>query len=122
MTPPDIEKRRRQDRLRYLKRRHNPQYRRYWKAYSKRHHRKQHLKQYGLSEEDYALLFTLQNGRCAICNDPQPVDQTFSVDHDHDTQVVRSLLCRGCNVGIGQFREDPKRLEAAIQYLRRWGK
>jgi hypothetical protein len=45
----------------------------------------------------------------------------FKVDHDHVTGAVRALLCHGCNIGIGLFRDDPGLLEDAASYLRAHG-
>lgn len=62
-----------------------------------------------------------QQGRCAICGTPEgdTPKGRLHVDHDHKTNVVRGLLCSLCNTGIGQFKEDPSRMLAAIEYLKR---
>nr|WP_246078449.1 endonuclease VII domain-containing protein [Modestobacter excelsi] len=54
-----------------------------------------------------------QGGLCAICREA-PAEQ---VDHDHDTNAVRALLCFNCNGGLGQFRDDPAVLRAAADYV-----
>ncbi|GEM_PF-2980426 len=62
----------------------------------------------------YADLFEKQGGCCAICKTvmTRPV-----LDHCHVTMEVRGLLCSKCNVGIGQFNDDPALLVLAINYL-----
>jgi hypothetical protein len=54
-----------------------------------------------------------QGGLCAICGDDGPLEY----DHNHVTGEPRGALCHGCNSGLGFFRDDPKRLRAAIRYL-----
>lgn len=69
---------------------------------------------YGLSAEEYKALLVKQNGCCAICN----MSRKLHVDHDHQTDAVRGLLCFRCNAAIGNFDDSPERLEAAATYIR----
>lgn len=70
---------------------------------------------YGLSADAYWEMYETQDGKCALCG--KKFAHTPHVDHDHDTGLVRSLLCRVCNVGLGQFGDDPVRLRAAADYV-----
>jgi hypothetical protein len=85
--------------------------------------RRSHIRKYGLSIEDYAIMALLQDFSCAICGHrPEPRgksnDRCLSVDHDHDTGRVRGLLCIQCNTALGMARDDPSILEAMARYLR----
>lgn len=85
------------------------------------------LKAYGLTEETYAAMVAKQDGKCAICRRPPNARKTssghryfrLSVDHCHQTEKVRELLCDGCNGLLGYARDNPEVLQAAIDYLRR---
>src|SRR6266700_869435 len=44
-----------------------------------------------------------QAGLCRICGNPQSAGRRLSVDHDHDTNTVRDLLCLRCNILVGQI-------------------
>ena len=72
---------------------------------------------YGIDQIDYDRLNTLQQGRCAICNIDALGD--LHVDHNHVNGKVRGLLCRGCNVGLGNFFDNPELLRMAARYLER---
>lgn len=39
------------------------------------------------------------------------------VDHDHETDAIRGLLCAYCNAGIGQFQDRVDWMQNAIDYL-----
>lgn len=65
-----------------------------------------------------------QNNVCAICGNPEtgiyPASKKprrLAVDHDHDTNTVRGLLCGPCNMALGLFYDDQTRLQKAIDYL-----
>lgn len=75
------------------------------------------LRKYGITPADYEALLEKQGGVCAICKGPPIYDTVFCVDHDHATDEVRGLLCRKCNAGIGQLRDDPVIVKAALEYL-----
>jgi hypothetical protein len=76
---------------------------------------------YGLGWDEYEAMLASQGGRCAVCGASEAGGRgNWHVDHDHESGRVRGLLCAGCNVGIGQFRDDPERLRAAARYLDRW--
>ena len=93
-----------------------------WKAENpeayRRAQKSQNLKRMGIGMtiEIYEAMLAEQGGRCLICKD-QPDPMALAVDHCHETGRVRGLLCRGCNVGLGHFTDDPERLRAAADYL-----
>ena len=65
----------------------------------------------------YEKLFQRQYGLCAICSNP--AQQTLHMDHDHETGVLRGLLCSTCNTGLGMFKDDVDLLHRAALYLNR---
>jgi hypothetical protein len=79
--------------------------------------RRRLLREYGISPEEYDALLTSQDGRCCICGADYPGANGWHIDHCHKTGVVRGILCHRCNLGLGNFRDDPERLAAAIEYL-----
>lgn len=62
----------------------------------------------------YAEMFEKQKGLCGICGQAmkRPV-----LDHCHNSMEVRGLLCGSCNIGLGQFKDNPFFLKAALNYL-----
>lgn len=76
------------------------------------------LKAYGMTWEEYRVRLEAQQGRCLICQDE--LVGTPYVDHCHARGHVRGLLCRGCNSGLGMFRDNPDVLRRAIKYLQRY--
>jgi hypothetical protein len=72
-------------------------------------------RKYGLSLEEYDVLFKSQGGVCAICGQP-PNGKALAVDHCHESGAVRGLLHDGCNIALGFIEKAG--LEAVADYLR----
>ena len=69
----------------------------------------------------YEELYKSQDGKCAICGTEKPSKsgrtKRLSIDHCHETNIVRGLLCERCNRALGLFGDDTKILIKAISYL-----
>lgn len=76
------------------------------------------LKKYGVTPEDYNLMFIKQKGCCAICGKHQnELKRKLSIDHNHSTGVIRGLLCNNCNLMLGFSKENIDVLQKSIIYL-----
>jgi hypothetical protein len=73
-------------------------------------------RRYGIGDDEVDAMIEAQAQLCPICR--RPLGAKPHVDHDHATGDVRGLLCFTCNVGLGNFSDDPARLERAAIYLR----
>ncbi len=88
--------------------------------------RRSNLAQYGLTLEQYEELHIAQSGVCAICGEGEPAAHgrtgrkfLLSVDHCHETGIIRGLLCQRCNRAIGLLNDNTDLLKKAIDYLER---
>lgn len=77
--------------------------------------RRELLREYGLSQEQYDAMVVEAAGRCAVCQR----EDDLQVDHCHSSGRVRGLLCGLCNKALGLLQDDPARLRAAAAYLER---
>jgi Recombination endonuclease VII len=75
------------------------------------------VKNYGISLEIYNEMYEKQSGKCYIC-DKKIYGNDVKVDHDHETNVVRKLLCHNCNTSLGLLKEDINLFYKCIEYLR----
>lgn len=72
------------------------------------------LAERGLTKEEYDTLLARQGGVCFFCGRPETADRKkaavrrLSVDHDHETNQIRGLLCLGCNISLGCFERGLK--------------
>ena len=86
--------------------------------------RSQVLSVYGLTVEDYERMLEEQEHKCKICGieEKHASKQRFHVDHCHDSGLVRGLLCKNCNNGLGMFKDSSEFVLIAAKYLKSFGK
>lgn len=81
---------------------------------------------YGLTVEAYEEIWLTQEGVCAICRKAETSSsygrvRNLCVDHDHETGLVRGLLCSGCNVLVGYYERllaDKELSQKVSDYLK----
>jgi hypothetical protein len=80
-------------------------------------------KEYGITFEQYEAMVVAQGGTCLVCCEPFPEDKNGKrqthIDHCHETNDVRGVLCYLCNVMLGSGRDNPTILENAARYVRK---
>jgi len=79
--------------------------------------RKHRLKnRYGITIEQWQDMWNKQGGKCALCLNPPA--KYLCVDHNHDTGIVRGLLCIRCNYVVGVIDEcGAEYLKRAEEYI-----
>lgn len=87
--------------------------------------RKKLVSLYGITLDEYEAMHAAQDGRCAICIQPETRVlygklARLVVDHNHATGKVRALLCHRCNTALGAV-EDAAFRAAALAYLEAHG-
>ena len=79
---------------------------------------------FNMTIADYRELLDKQGGVCAICKSSDPGckgetnELAFHVDHCHETNKIRGLLCGPCNRGLGYFKDNLDSLKNAMEYLK----
>jgi hypothetical protein len=75
---------------------------------------------YGITLQEHQEMYENQSGRCAICKkEGDGKWKKLCVDHNHETGKVRQLLCRRCNMILGQAYDDASLFSEMILYLNR---
>ena len=98
------------------------------------------MRSYKITLEEYIKKAKEQKNRCAICNKVQPESHTLKgykknalgkrgkdrfnlyVDHNHETEEVRGLLCNECNLAYGYIKENTKSIKGMLDYHEKWRK
>ena len=77
-------------------------------------------RKFGITVAEYEEMLAAQEGVCAIFGGlPNAPGNRLHVDHCHDSQRVRGLLCGRCNRAIGLLGDDHQLLAKAAAYLGR---
>lgn len=72
----------------------------------------------GIDPDQAERLLTSHSGRCALCNADRPGGKgDWHVDHNHETGIIRGILCAACNKALGMFKDNPAVLRRAAEYL-----
>lgn len=79
--------------------------------------RKYTISQYGITIEEYDEFFNRQQGRCALPHCRK--EGRLCIDHDHETGVVRGLLCVPCNSSLGALGDTKESIKGVLSYLTR---
>lgn len=66
---------------------------------------------YNLTEEEYHDM--IARG-CDVCTTKEG---KMCVDHNHETNEVRGVLCHNCNAALGLLKEDENRILALAAYI-----
>lgn len=80
---------------------------------------------YGLELEQIETMWLLRNGCCDLCGVEKPAPHhkghhaahKLVVDHCHETNKVRGLLCYKCNTALGQLGDTDAALRRVIRYV-----
>lgn len=85
--------------------------------YRKRHNEYLKESRYGITQEQFDQMLLNQSNKCKICDTEFKSSKDTHIDHSHDTNRVRGLLCNNCNMALGQFNDNTDIMDKAIEYL-----
>jgi len=68
---------------------------------------------YGLASDEFDKLRLMYGGLCPLCQRKPGMD----VDHDHQSKMLRGLLCRRCNQALGLLGDNLESIRRVIDYL-----
>lgn len=73
------------------------------------------LSKYGLNQDAFMEYLDAQEGACALCGDPLPIEVSkISIDHDHGSGEFRGLVHQGCNLAIGLYEKHRNHLSGYL--------
>lgn len=94
-----------------------------WDHWSKYRNENRRKNKYYWPEGRFDEVLKAQGYACAICGALESEKTSeFHADHDHETKQPRGVLCRSCNLALGNFKDNIDSLKAAIKYLRKYSK
>lgn len=98
----------------------------YYAATRSRRSSKRMERTYGVTSDEYDAQLERQDGRCAACGITREEDienrgRRWPVDHDHETDEVRGILCWLCNLALGAVKDNPDTLRSLANYVEQRG-
>lgn len=86
---------------------------------------KHYKRTYGITHEQYLKMCQDNNFQCYICKASKKVSGNGTIgsydvlvlDHCHETNKIRGILCTDCNFGLGFFKDNINNLVASHLYL-----
>lgn len=82
------------------------------------YNRKISIRSHGITIEYFDMMFKEQKQSCWICSKEFKNKSDAKIDHNHETNIVRGLLCNNCNTSIGLVQENIDVLKKMIKYLK----
>jgi hypothetical protein len=70
----------------------------------------------GITVDEFWTMYENQKGKCPICLQNIEAEDS-AIDHNHTTGLVRGILCKSCNRGIGLLKDSSAVLNRASNYL-----
>lgn len=92
----------------------------------RRRRRAEQLRRVGWTLELFDKAWSEQKGKCAICERDLNVEVKHNIgkaqaDHEHiEPPKPREILCGNCNLGLGNFQDNPGLLRTAAAYVEKW--
>lgn len=77
----------------------------------------------GATKEKLKKLFARANGKCESCSKDFRKEKhahknnDYEFDHNHDTGLLRGVLCKGCNMALGLLEENPNYIRKLADYI-----
>ena len=76
------------------------------------------IKKFGITLNEYNIMLNNQNNGCAICHRTEEENKKMlAVDHSHETNKNRALLCSSCNILIGFIEKNKLNIDDVKNYL-----
>lgn len=80
---------------------------------------------FGVTPEWFEAKLKEQGGTCALCHKTFDTEngevRNLCVDHDHETNEPRGILCRRCNSSLERAEKIPGWIVKALEYLKQYG-
>ena len=88
-----------------------------------KHYRQELVRKYGVEPQWFDDQLQRQENSCMCCKRQFQwghKQTTPHVDHCHDSQEVRGILCNRCNTVLGLCEDNTELLTTLARYLRKW--